>query len=144
MMLTDTGSLRIYNDTGWMTIERHADELTHADLSPDGTHVVATTGNGEILVWDLHAMTPLRARVPSEWNLSKMTSKSLWMMSPLDGVGRIDLQTGKLENVISLPGTLSMFVDDDDGGPPATRPTTSSRSSIASTSTASRSAAPWS
>jgi hypothetical protein len=114
MMLTDTGSIRIYEATGWTTIERHADELTHSDLSPDGTHVVATTQNGEILVWDLRAITPVRARIPSEWVLGKMTSKSLWVMSPLEGVGRIDLQTGALETVISQVGTLSLFAADDD------------------------------
>ncbi|HEY3801474.1 MAG TPA: serine/threonine-protein kinase [Kofleriaceae bacterium] len=114
MMLTDDGSIRLYDGAGWTTIDRHADELTHADLSPDGTYLVATTGNGEILVWDLRALAPVRARIPAEWVPVKMTPRSLWVMSPAEGVGRIDVQTGELETVISHPGTLAMLADDDD------------------------------
>jgi WD40 repeat protein len=114
MIVTADGAIRVYDRTGWMTVQRHAGDLTHADLSPDGAHLVATTSAGEILYWDLHALAPLRVEVDSDWSIVKLTARSLWMASTVQGVARVDLTTGKLAVEVKQAATTSAFADDGD------------------------------
>ncbi len=109
--LAEDGSIRIRDDLGWVRIERHANELRHADLSPDERFLVATTAGGETLVWDLHAVLPIRVRVPGAASLAALTDNAAWLWSPSIGIVRVDLHTRKVDTVIDELGTMYAMID---------------------------------
>jgi hypothetical protein len=112
--LAEDGSLRIRDELGWVRIERHANELRHADISPDERFVVATTTGGETLVWDLHSLLPIRVRVPRTSIVAALTENAAWLWSPSIGVVRVDLHTLAVETVIDEPATMYAMVDPDE------------------------------
>jgi sugar lactone lactonase YvrE len=109
--LAEDGSMRIRDELGWVRIERHANELRHADISPDERFIVATTATGESLVWDLHALLPIRVRVPGAASLAALTENAAWLWSPSIGILRVDLHTHKVDTVIDQLAVMYAMVD---------------------------------
>ncbi|HEY1548233.1 MAG TPA: serine/threonine-protein kinase [Kofleriaceae bacterium] len=109
--IAEDGSLRIRDELGWVRIERHANELRHVDISPDERFVVATTAGGETLVWDLHALLPIRVRVSGSASLTALTDNAAWLWSPAVGVVRVDLHTRKVETTIDEPAVMYAMID---------------------------------
>ena len=114
VQLAEDGSLRVYDGSGWLRLQRKATGLRHADVSPDGRIVVATTSDGETLTWDLRAIYPMRATIPAGWTFLALSPTALWMWSRSDGIGRLDLATGKLEIALALQGSSYGIAAPDD------------------------------
>jgi hypothetical protein len=104
--------LRVFDSQGTVSLGRHAAGLQRADESSDRRFVAALTTAGDILVWDLHAVRPMRITDNGQAQMQGLTEHYLWLSAVLEGVSRIDLETSKEERVFAGVITGDVVFDD--------------------------------
>ena len=108
------GEIEVIDRDGRFRIQRRASTIRRAETSIDGRFVVTLGQSGDTLVWDLERVRPKRIWIDRGTLISRLTSHYVWTQDLLDGLKRVSVTTGKIEEVVPRAITGTVLVPDNE------------------------------
>ncbi len=103
IVLLDDGGIWVRDAGRWLDIGRRGSGLSRALVSDGGEWLAADSPSGDLFIFDLAALRPVRYAATASTNIAALTDTEILITDSEDGLVRIDRATGAREVVVPGP-----------------------------------------